>query len=97
MKMKSVVLAACLAALGTAGYADKVKVGMITTLSGGGAGLGIDVRDGFMLAAKMAGNDNLEVVIEDDQRKPEIAVQLADKMIQSEKVDVLTGLSLIHI
>ena len=40
----------------------------------------------------MAGNDNLEVVVEDDQRKPEIAVQLADKMIQSEKVDVLTGI-----
>ena len=65
---------------------------MITTLSGGGAGLGIDVRDGFLLAAKLAGNDNLEIVIEDDQRKPEIAVQLADKMIQSEKVDVMTGI-----
>ncbi len=96
MKLKSLILAAGLAAFGTAGFADghaaKVKVGMITTLSGGGAGLGIDVRDGFMLAAKMAGNDNLEVVIEDDQRKPEIAVQLADKMIQSEKVDVMTGI-----
>ncbi|WP_187428802.1 Leucine-, isoleucine-, valine-, threonine-, and alanine-binding protein [Roseobacter fucihabitans] len=96
MKMRSLVLAAALAALASAGFADghggKVKVGMITTLSGGGAGLGIDVRDGFMLATKMAGNDNLEVVIEDDQRKPEIAVQLADKMIQSEKVDVMTGI-----
>lgn len=68
----------------------KVKVGMITTLSGGGSGLGIDVRDGFMLAVK--GNDDIEVVIEDDQRKPDVAVQLADKMIQSEKVDVLTGI-----
>ncbi|WP_299503169.1 ABC transporter substrate-binding protein [uncultured Roseobacter sp.] len=96
MKLRSLVLAAGLAALASTGLADghggKVKVGMITTLSGGGAGLGIDVRDGFMLAAKMAGNDNLEVVIEDDQRKPEIAVQLADKMIQSEKVDVMTGI-----
>ncbi len=68
----------------------KLKVGMITTLSGGGSGLGIDVRDGFMLAVK--GNDHIDVVIEDDQRKPDIAVQLADKMIQSEKVDVLTGI-----
>ncbi len=94
MIRKSLIAAACLAALGTVGSAEdgKVKVGMITTLSGGGAGLGIDVRDGFLLAAKMAGNDNLEVVVEDDQRKPEIAVQLADKMIQSEKVDVLTGI-----
>ncbi|SLN68658.1 Leucine-, isoleucine-, valine-, threonine-, and alanine-binding protein precursor [Roseovarius litorisediminis] len=93
MKLKSLIAAASLAALGTAAMAEgPVKVGMITTLSGGGAGLGIDVRDGFMLAAKMAGNDNLSVVIEDDQRKPEIAVQLADKMIQSDKVDVLTGI-----
>ena len=69
---------------------NKAKVGMITTLSGGGSGLGIDVRDGFLLALK--GNNNIEVVIEDDQRKPDIAVQLADKMIQSEKVDILTGI-----
>ena len=73
-------------------FADdhKAKVGMITTLSGGGSGLGIDVRDGFLLALK--GNNDIEVVIEDDQRKPDIAVQLADKMIQSEKVDILTGI-----
>lgn len=70
-----------------------VKVGMITTLSGGGASLGIDVRDGFMLAVKMAeADDHLTLVVEDDQRKPDIAVTLADKMIQSEKVDVMTGI-----
>jgi len=94
MRMKSLIAAACMAVAGAgaANAESKVKVGMITTLSGGGAGLGIDVRDGFLLAAKMAGNDDLEIVVEDDQRKPDIAVQLADKMIQSEKVDVLTGI-----
>ena len=91
MKYRSMALAAALAALATMGHAE-VKVGMITTLSGGGAGLGIDVRDGFMLALKQSGRDDVEVVIEDDQRKPDVAVQLADKMIQSEKVDVLTGI-----
>ncbi len=91
MKLRSAALAAAMALMGATAQAD-VKVGMITTLSGGGAGLGIDVRDGFMLAVKQAGRDDLEVVIEDDQRKPDIAVQLADKMIQSEKVDVLTGI-----
>ena len=70
--------------------ADSVKVGMITTLSGGGSGLGIDVRDGFLLAIK--DSDSIELVVEDDQRKPDVAVQIADKMIQSEKVDVLTGI-----
>ena len=67
---------------------------MITTLSGGGAGLGIDVRDGFMLALKQAGDAaaEIEVITEDDQQKPEVAVQLADKMIQSDQVDILTGI-----
>jgi len=92
MKLKSLILAAGMAALAGGAQADGVKVGMITTLSGGGAGLGIDVRDGFMLAIKQSGRDDIEVVIEDDQRKPDIAVQLADKMIQSEKVDVMTGI-----
>ncbi|MEP2978689.1 MAG: ABC transporter substrate-binding protein [Lentilitoribacter sp.] len=100
MKLKAFGLAAIAAtALSAAAvlpaFADghgKVKVGMITTLSGGGAGLGLDVRDGFMLAVKQSGNTNLEVVIEDDQRKPDIAVRLSDKMIQSENVDVLTGI-----
>ncbi len=68
----------------------KIKVGMITTLSGGGSGLGIDVRDGFLLAVK--GDKHFEVIVKDDQRKPDIAVQIADKMIQSDKVDVLTGI-----
>jgi branched-chain amino acid transport system substrate-binding protein len=91
--MKKLLATAAALALGAAGMASaEVKVGMITTLSGGGAGLGIDVRDGFMLAVGQSGRDDIEVVIEDDQRKPDIAVQLSDKMIQSEKVDVLTGI-----
>ncbi len=96
--MKSRFIAAAVTAmlLGGAAHAgahmSDIKVGMITTLSGGGAGLGIDVRDGFMLAVKQADTGHIEVVIEDDQRKPDVAVQLADKMIQSEQVDVLTGI-----
>lgn len=75
-----------------AALAEPVKVGMITTLSGGGAGLGIDVRDAFLLAIKQSGNKDIEVIVEDDAMKPELAVQIADKMIQSDKVDILTGI-----
>lgn len=92
MLMRNLLAAASVVAMGVAAQAEGLKVGMITTLSGGGAGLGIDVRDGFMLALKQSGRDDIEVVIEDDQRKPEIAVQLADKLIQSDKVDVMTGI-----
>lgn len=90
--MKKFLMATAATALMSSVAMAEVKVGMITTLSGGGASLGIDTRDGFMLAMEEANRDDVEVVIEDDQRKPDIAVQLADKMIQSEKVDVLTGI-----
>ncbi|MBI1622792.1 ABC transporter substrate-binding protein [Aquamicrobium zhengzhouense] len=91
-------LAASVAALAisVAGVAaaDPIKVGVITTLSGGGAGLGVDARDGFLLALKNAGDaaKDIEVVVEDDGQKPELAVQIADKMIQSDQVDILTGI-----
>jgi branched-chain amino acid transport system substrate-binding protein len=84
--------ATALIAGASAAAAEPVKVGMITTLSGGGASLGIDVRDGFQLALKQAARDDIELIIEDDARKPDLAVQLSDKLIQSDKVDVMTGI-----
>ncbi|MBY6042574.1 ABC transporter substrate-binding protein [Phaeobacter italicus] len=89
--LTTMALATAVSALAMSAAAE-TKIGMITTLSGGGAGLGVDVRDGFMLAMEQAGRDDIEVVIEDDQRKPESAVQIADRMIQSEKVDIMTGI-----
>ncbi|MCY3873987.1 MAG: ABC transporter substrate-binding protein [Rhodobacteraceae bacterium] len=85
-------LALTIALTGTSVASGGAKIGMITTLSGGGSSLGIDVRDGFMLAVQQSGRDDIEVVVDDDQRKPDIAVQLADKMVQSDRVDVLTGI-----
>ncbi|MBO6601796.1 MAG: ABC transporter substrate-binding protein [Roseicyclus sp.] len=96
MTLKSLAMAASMMAFGTAAlgdtHDDAVRVGMITTLSGGGAGLGIDVRDGFMLAIAQSGLENIEVIIEDDQRRPDVAVRLSDEMIQSHDVDVMTGI-----
>jgi branched-chain amino acid transport system substrate-binding protein len=89
--LATATLALSLGASGLA-MAEPLKIGMITTLSGGGAGLGIDTRDGFMLAIKNSGNKEIEVVTEDDAQKPELAVQIADKMIQSDEVDILTGI-----
>ena len=89
--IKTLALATAVSALAVAAQAE-TKIGMITTLSGGGASLGVDTRDGFMLAMENAGRDDVEVVIEDDQRKPATAVQIADQMIQSKKVDILTGI-----
>ena len=93
--MKKIIAAGIFGlSLATSGlaYAEPVKIGVITTLSGGGAGLGIDMRDAFALAIKQSGNKDIELVVEDDAQKPEIAVQIAEKMIQSDKVDLMTGI-----
>lgn len=85
------LLALSMTAAGAA-LADPVKIGVITTLSGGGAGLGVDTRDALVLAFRKSGNTDVELVIEDDAQKPELAVQIAEKMIQSDKVDLMTGI-----
>jgi len=81
-------------ALSTSGlaHAEPVKIGVITTLSGGGAGLGIDTRDAFALAIKQSGNTDVELVIEDDAPKPELAVQLVERMNQGREVGRMTGI-----
>ena len=57
MRLAKLVLAlAAASCLGSsANAADKVKVGFLSTLSGPGAGLGVDIRDGFNLAIKHQG------------------------------------------
>ena len=75
--------------------ADKVKVGFVSTLSGPSAALGIDIRDGFLLAVKMNGGKlgglPAEVLVSDDQFKPDVAKQLFEKDIKRDKVDFMTG------
>jgi ABC-type branched-subunit amino acid transport system substrate-binding protein len=57
---------------------DKVKVGMIVTLSGPSAVLGGQVRDGFALAVRTLGGKlgdlDADVIVVDDELKPDIAV-----------------------
>jgi branched-chain amino acid transport system substrate-binding protein len=74
---------------------DPVKIGLLSTLSGPGAGLGVDIRDGFQLAVKLAGNKlggrPAEVIIADDQGSPDVGRQTADRLIKRDKVDFMTG------
>ena len=88
--MKKLLLAGAAALIGLQAAAE-TKIGMITTLSGGGSHLGIDVRDGFLLAMKQAGNP-AEVLVRDDARKPDVAKSHADELLQKEKVEILTGI-----
>src|SRR5437660_2089503 len=76
--------------------ADKVKIGFISTLSGPSAALGVDIRDAFLLAVKMNGGKlgglPAEVLIGDDQFKPDVGRQLAERYVRLEKVNFLTGI-----
>ena len=97
-KSLSLTLTAATALLGLAGSAfaaDKVKVGLLSTLSSPGAGLGIDIRDGFNLALKHSngkfGGLPVEVIVADDQGKPDAAKQTADRLVKRDQVDFMTG------
>ncbi|NMG48606.1 ABC transporter substrate-binding protein [Azoarcus communis] len=96
MIKKTCVALACSTLLaGTALAADSIKVGMMTTLSGPGAGLGIDIRDGFNLALKhldgKIGGLNTEVITADDAQNPETAKQITERFVKRDKVDIATG------
>ena len=84
-----------LAGVAPASAADKVKVGFVSTLSGPSAALGVDIRDGFMLAVKLNGGKlgglPAEVLVSDDQFKPDVAKQLFEKNIKRDHVDFMTG------
>ncbi len=95
--MKQIVAIASLATLlnSTLSFADSIKVGFMTTLSGGAGITGTHMRNGAELAmdhlgGKLGGRD-AEVIFVDDQRKPDVAKQLANRLIKSDKVDVIAG------
>jgi branched-chain amino acid transport system substrate-binding protein len=75
---------------------DKVKIGYIATMSGPAASLGQDILDGFKLGVTHAGNAlgglAVELVIGDDQLKPDVGVQVASRMLEKDKVDFITGI-----
>jgi len=74
---------------------EKLKIGVIVTLSGPAAALGAQVRDGFTLAikdlgGKMAGRE-VEVVAADDELKPDGAVTKVKGLLERDKVDFVVG------
>src|SRR5690606_23168207 len=84
--LRLLTAAAALACVtGAAQAADSIKVGLLTTLSGPGAALGVDIRDGFQLAVKHAGGTfgdlPAEVIVADDQMSPDAAKQTADRLL----------------
>lgn len=89
------LLAASTLATGAQAQDKKVKIGLIYTLSGPAAVLGEQSRDAFLLAAEKLGNKfggvDAEIIIEDDEQKPDVAVNKVQQMVQRDKVDFVVG------
>ena len=96
--MKKTTVAALVAGLFMAvpaAHAD-ITIGFSGVLSGPQGVLGQDQRDGFMLAMEQLGNkfgdQKVNVVIEDDQLKPDVGGQIVQKFLERDKVDAIVGL-----
>lgn len=74
-----------------------IKIGVVTPLSGTYAGIGQTVRWGLELATAEINASGgvlgrkLELLLEDEEANPAVAVQKAEKLIQIAKVNLLTG------
>lgn len=95
MKKAFIIAAFATAVAVSQASADTIKVGYMTTLSGGAGIIGKQMKNAVELAlehkgGKLGGMD-AQVVFVDDQRKPDVAKQLANRLIKSDRVDVVAG------
>ena len=97
--MKKALLTLLLITMVLAGPAqavEPVKIGMITTLSTKAGYLGEEVRDAFKLAIDQEGGKlggvPVELLVDDDGRKPGKAKQIAERYIKRDGVKIMTGI-----
>jgi len=74
---------------------EKLKIGIIATLSGPPAVLGQQLRNGFNLGVKnldgKLGGREVEVLVADDELKPDLAVTKVKAFVERDKVDFVVG------
>lgn len=102
MHMRNRVVAALTAAAcgltvaaGGAAAQEKLKIGVLVSLSGPAAVLGQQARDGFQLAVKALGGKlgglDTEVIVVDDELKPDVAVAKAKALVERDQVQFVVG------
>lgn len=98
--IRQAAMATAIAASASAALAD-IKIGFLATLSGPSAEVGRDQLDGFNLALEQLGGKlggtAATVIREDDQQKPEAALLGLSKLLDRDKVDVVTGLTFANV
>ena len=71
-----------------------IKIGVPVTLSGMGAQVGVDNKNGILLAAKhkkLISGRPIDLIIEDDEGKPEVVVRKAEKLVFKDNCIALLG------
>jgi branched-chain amino acid transport system substrate-binding protein len=81
---------------GAAAQVDPLKIGLMVTLSGPPAILGKHIQDGFDLAVEEAGGKlggmDTEIIVVDDELKPDVALTKVKGLIERDDIDILTGI-----
>ncbi|TAK48996.1 MAG: ABC transporter substrate-binding protein [Xanthobacteraceae bacterium] len=97
MKRHVLTAAATLMLTGAAMAQEPIKIGFLSTFSGPSAQLGQELLDGFKLGLEQNGNKlggrPVELIQADDQAKPDVARQHTDKMLERDKIHILTGIN----
>ena len=75
---------------------NKLRIGFMATLSGPQALTGKHMKDGWdlgveMLGGKIGGLDT-EITVGDDELKPDVAVQIAERMVKRDHVNFVAGI-----
>lgn len=96
--MKQYVWLGAVAALGLAALpvqAAEIKIGFVTTLTGPAAVIGNDFRNGAEMAlqhiGKKMGPLDVNIIYGDDEQNPQKGKQAVEKLVERDKVDVVTG------
>src|SRR6187399_2247017 len=103
MKIRHSLLVAGLIAAGAVATpaSAQLKIGFIGELSGPQGALGQDQYDAFMMVVERNGGKlggvPVQIIKEDSQLKPEVAVQVVDKLIEKDKVSIITGVTFSNI
>ena len=97
MKYRALFAALALVGASVTQAQTPLKIGFMAELSGPQGAIGQDQFDAFMLIVEQndgrLGGVPVQILKEDSQLKPEVAVQIVDKLIERERVPIITGVT----
>lgn len=100
--VKNLVVSALLAAsCASHAQTSPIKIGFLGELSGPQGALGQDQYDGLMMVVERNGGKlggyPVQIIKEDSQLKPDVAVQAVQKLIERDQVRIITGVTFSNI